>query len=145
MPRRSRAGRWHRRLWRRYARHLRNTMTIGPDRCNGKMKHRLSTYLFVTALLVGFGTCVARAQFTPEKDVLRATLKNGLRVVIVRNPLAPVVTTVVNYEVGSDEAPDGFPGMAHALEHMMFRGNPGLTADQLSHISAAMGGNFDAK
>jgi zinc protease len=34
--------------------------------------------------------------------------------------------------------------MAHALEHMMFRGNPGLTADQLAQISAAMGGNFDA-
>ena len=108
------------------------------------MKHRISAYLFVTAFLVGFGAGAARAQFTADKDILRATLKNGLRVVIVRNPLAPVVTTVVNYEVGSEEAPDGYPGMAHALEHMMFRGNPGLTADQLSHISAAMGGNFDA-
>ena len=76
--------------------------------------------------------------------VLRATLKNGLRVVIVPNDLAPVTTTVVNYLVGSDEAPDGFPGMAHAEEHMMFRGSPGLSADQLAKISAAMGGNFDA-
>jgi zinc protease len=108
------------------------------------MKHRISAYLFITALLVGFDARVSHAQFTPDKDILRATLKNGLRVVIVRNPLAPVVTTVVNYEVGSDEAPEGFPGMAHALEHMMFRGNPDLTADQLAHISAAMGGNFDA-
>jgi zinc protease len=108
------------------------------------MKHRISAYLFVTAFLIGFGARVSQAQFTPDKDILRATLKNGLRVVIVRNPLAPVVTTVVNYEVGSDEAPEGFPGMAHALEHMMFRGNPDLSADQLAHISAAMGGNFDA-
>ena len=108
------------------------------------MKHRISAYLFITALLVGFDARVSHAQFTPDKDILRATLKNGLRVVIVRNPLAPVVTTVVNYEVGSDDAPEGFPGMAHALEHMMFRGNPDLTADQLAHISAAMGGNFDA-
>ncbi|HUJ72895.1 MAG TPA: pitrilysin family protein [Verrucomicrobiae bacterium] len=94
--------------------------------------------------LIALGASAAQAQFTPDKDVLRATLKNGLRVVIVRNPLAPVVTTVVDYQVGSDEAPAGFPGMAHALEHMMFRGNPGLSAEQLSQISAAMGGNFDA-
>jgi len=76
--------------------------------------------------------------------VLRATLPNGLRVVIVRDPLARVVTTVMNYKVGSDEAPAGFPGTAHAQEHMMFRGNPGLTADQLAEISASMGGDFDA-
>ncbi len=76
--------------------------------------------------------------------VLRATLDNGLRVVIVRNTLAPAVTTEVNYLVGSNEAPPGFPGMAHAQEHMMFRGSPGLSQDQLSQISAGIGGDFDA-
>jgi zinc protease len=79
-----------------------------------------------------------------ESEVTRATLKNGLRVVIVRNKLAPVVTTEINYLAGSNEAPEGFPGMAHALEHMMFRGSPGLSAAQLSSIIAAMGGRFNA-
>ena len=78
------------------------------------------------------------------EDVLRATLTNGLQVIIVRNTLAPVVTTMVNYRVGSDECPAGFPGSAHATEHMMFRGSPGLTADQLAAASAAMGGNDNA-
>ena len=88
----------------------------------------------------------ARADAKDAKDpnVLRAKLPNGLRVIIVRNTLAPVVATSVNYLVGSDETPAGFPGTAHALEHMMFRGSPGLTSDQLAHIGAMMGGDFNA-
>jgi zinc protease len=85
----------------------------------------------------------AKSAGEPE-TVTRQTLKNGLRVVIVRDKLAPVATTVMNYLVGSDEAPTGFPGMAHAQEHMMFRGSPDLSAGQLANISAAMGGDFDA-
>jgi len=77
-------------------------------------------------------------------QTVRETLGNGLRVVIVPDNLAPVATIVVNYLVGSNEAPAGFPGMAHAQEHMMFRGTPDLSAAQLANISAAMGGNFDA-
>ncbi|HEY3863161.1 MAG TPA: pitrilysin family protein [Verrucomicrobiae bacterium] len=78
------------------------------------------------------------------QSVWRDELPNGMRVVIVRNPLAPVVTTMINYQVGSDEAPPGFPGMAHATEHMMFRGSPGLSAEQLANISAGMGGDNNA-
>ncbi len=81
---------------------------------------------------------------TQGDPILRATLDNGLRVIIVRNTLAPVVATSVNYLTGSDETPPGFPGTAHAQEHMMFRGSPGLSADQLADIGSVMGGNFNA-
>ncbi|MBU6248207.1 MAG: insulinase family protein, partial [Xanthomonadaceae bacterium] len=81
---------------------------------------------------------------TSPSDVTRATLDNGLRVVIVRDTLAPVVTTELNYLVGSDEVPAAFPGTAHAMEHMMFRGSPGLSKDQLAAIAANMGGAFNA-
>ncbi len=73
-----------------------------------------------------------------------STLDNGLRVVIVRDTLAPVVTTEMNYLAGSDEVQAGFPGTAHAVEHMMFRGSPGLSKDQLAAIAANMGGAFNA-
>src|SRR5665213_1509297 len=95
----------------------------------------------ITALVLVSPAHAASADMTP---VLRATLANGLRVIIVRNTLAPVVATSVNYLAGSDETPAGYPGTAHAQEHMMFRGSPGLSADQLAEIGSVMGGNFNA-
>jgi zinc protease len=82
----------------------------------------------------------------PSPDgAVRATLNNGLRVILVRDTLAPVVTTSISYRVGADETPPGFPGTAHAQEHMMFRGSPGLSADQLANIGSIMGGSFNAQ
>ena len=97
---------------------------------------------FAAALvLVPAGPAGAAA---PPQDVLRATLDNGLRVVVVRDPVGPVVTTEMNYLVGSVECPPGFPGLAHAQEHMLFRGSPGLSGDQISDISAELGGAVNA-
>ncbi len=79
-----------------------------------------------------------------DENVVRATLDNGLRVVIVRDPLAPVVTVEENYIAGGDETPKDFPGMAHAQEHMAFRGCAGLSADQIAAIYAQLGGNQNA-
>jgi zinc protease len=79
-----------------------------------------------------------------SSSVSRATLSNGLRVVIVRNALAPVVTVELNFMVGGDETPPGFPGSAHAEEHMAFRGCTGMTADQTAAIYAQLGGRDNA-
>jgi len=74
--------------------------------------------------------------------VTRATLANGLKVIVVHNPLAPVVSTVLNYEAGSDE--QTVDGEAHALEHMMFRGSASLSSSQLMDTVSLTGGDFDA-
>jgi zinc protease len=79
-----------------------------------------------------------------NSDVTRATLENGLRVVIIRDPLAPVVTVEENFLAGGNETPAGFPGMAHAQEHMAFRGCAGVTADQTAAIYAQLGGAGNA-
>ena len=67
-----------------------------------------------------------------------------MRVVIIPTTLAPVVTVEANFLVGGDETPDGFPGMAHAQEHMAFRGCTGMTADQTAAIYAQLGGQNNA-
>ena len=113
------------------------TVTLSAARC--------AVTLAASFALLGLSQAAGPAGTQPDPaGVVRATLANGLRVIIVRNALAPVAATAVNYLVGSDEAPAGFPGMAHAQEHMMFRGSPGLTADQLADIGSVMGGNFNA-
>lgn len=86
--------------------------------------------------LVSASSCRA----TNNADITRATLENGLKVVIIRDSLAPVVTVEDNYLVGADETPAGFPGMAHAQEHMAFRGCAGVSADQTAAIFAQLGG-----
>ena len=80
----------------------------------------------------------------PDANVTRATLTNGMRIVIVRDALAPVVTVETNFVVGGDETPAGFPGMAHAEEHMAFRGCTGMSADQTAAIYAQLGGDNNA-
>lgn len=77
-----------------------------------------------------------------ELAVTRATLRNGLRVIAVRDPLAPVAMAMLNYQVGSNE--QDFAGQAHALEHMMFRGSATLSQSQIADIAELLGGYWDA-
>ena len=99
------------------------------------------TLLSLLFLLTAFAPRVHAAD---PSNVTRATLSNGLQVIIVRNALAPVVTVELNFKVGGDETPAGFPGSAHALEHMAFRGCTGMTADQTAAIYAQLGGRDNA-
>ena len=124
------------------------------------MNQRLLAAAAVIGLVVAAGSAGAQGPVAPgpvvppagpagisgsvPDGVVRATLENGLRVVIVPDRLAPVVTTQISYLAGSNDAPPGFPGTAHALEHMMFRGSEGLDRDQLSELGAMLGGNYNA-
>ena len=116
---------------------------------------RVQRYPAIARCLRGFASTLALlaivvpASAVPSSGAtagfLDATLQNGLRVVIVRNALAPVVSTDVTYLVGSRDDPAGVPGMAHAQEHMMFRGTKNLATAQLGTIATALGGAFNAQ
>jgi len=56
--------------------------------------------------------------------VLEATLDNGLRVLLLEDRRSPIVSVQVWYRVGSRNERPGATGLAHFLEHMMFKGTP---------------------
>jgi zinc protease len=99
----------------------------------------------VLSLLLAATASAAQPARPSSGDVLKATLRNGLQVVIVRNTLAPVVSTDLSYLVGSRDDPPDMPGMAHAQEHMMFRGTKNLSTSELGTIATALGGDFNAQ
>ena len=98
--------------------------------------------LFLAAALAVAATLTYVRPASAAVQVTRATLPNGLRVIVVRDPLAPVVSSMLNYEVGSDD--ETVDGEAHALEHMMFRGSSTLSSSQLMDTVSLTGGDFDA-
>jgi zinc protease len=98
--------------------------------------------LSLAALVFAAGLFGAAQPSDAAVTVTRATLSNGLRIIVVRDPLAPVVTTMLNYETGSDE--QSIAGQAHAVEHMMFRGSQTLSSAQLMDTLSITGGDFDA-
>ena len=106
----------------------------------------LKVMAFMARIFVAMGVILAIAgPARAEKSTpMKITLENGLRVVLVRNTLAPVVTVEMNFRVGANETPAGFPGMAHAQEHMAFRGCVGMSADQTAAIYAQMGSDNNA-
>ncbi|MBL4805005.1 MAG: insulinase family protein [Alphaproteobacteria bacterium] len=77
------------------------------------------------------------------------TLDNGLEVVVIPNDRAPVLTHMVWYKVGAADEPIGTSGIAHYLEHMLFKGSKQvggreLAPGEFSEIIRSMGGNDNA-
>lgn len=72
------------------------------------------------------------------------TLPNGLEVVVIPNTRAPVVTHMVWYKVGAADETPGKSGLAHFLEHLMFKGSANVPPGELSRRVRALGGNDNA-
>jgi zinc protease len=93
------------------------------------------------ALLLAFGGGGAAAKvFSPTVY----TLQNGLQVVVIENHLAPVVTQMVWYRVGAADEVAGKSGIAHFLEHLMFKGTKDVGPGEFSKIVARNGGEDNA-
>ena len=79
-----------------------------------------------------------------QQSVESFTLDNGMEVIVIPDHRAPVVTHMVWYRVGSAEEPAGKSGIAHFLEHLMFKGTEKVPGGEFSHIVARNGGKSNA-
>ena len=77
-------------------------------------------------------------------EVTSFTLDNGMEVVVIQDNRAPVVTHMVWYRVGSADEVRGKSGIAHYLEHLMFKGTDNLKSGEFTEIVAANGGTGNA-
>ena len=83
-------------------------------------------------------------QAAPKPDIGHFTLANGLEVVVVPDRRAPVVTHMVWYKVGAADETPGKSGLAHFLEHLMFKGTAKNPIGQFSQTVAFVGGQENA-
>ncbi len=97
----------------------------------------VSLLALLTASIPGDGTA---GVFNPETF----TLANGMKVVVVPNHRVPVVTHMVWYKVGSADEREGESGIAHFLEHLMFKGTKKRAPGEFSKILARNGGRENA-
>jgi zinc protease len=95
------------------------------------------------------GTATLAAPRTGDADtvgpkVSHFTLKNGLEVVVIPDHRAPVVTHMVWYRVGAADEQPGKSGIAHFLEHLMFKGTKKNPSGRFSKMLAEIGGQENA-
>ncbi len=78
------------------------------------------------------------------EKVTTFTLDNGLEVVVIEDHRAPVVVQMVWYRAGAADEKPGVSGVAHFLEHLMFKGTDTVASGELSKTVAANGGSDNA-
>src|SRR3954465_3345219 len=109
--------------------------------------HRFAVSLvaaaFVTTLAFSAGPAFAQTTVTSERPA-SFTLANGMQVVVIPDHRTPVVTQMVWYKVGSADETPGKSGLAHFLEHLMFKGTAAHPAGEFSQTVLRIGGNENA-
>ena len=103
---------------------------------------KISTLLVAPLLMLASVQNTLSAQ--PASRVGEFTLSNGMRGVVIPDNRAPVVTHMVWYRVGAADEPRGVSGIAHFLEHLMFKATDKIAAGEFSKIVSRLGGQDNA-
>ena len=108
------------------------------------MSYRMPFSILAAVLLVMLA--LAHETFAARAETRAAEFKlaNGLQVVVVPDHRAPVVTHMVWYKVGAADEPAGVSGIAHFLEHLMFKSTEKIAPGEFSKIISRLGGQDNA-
>ena len=104
---------------------------------------RFFAVLTAAAVFAVAVSSIARAETSGPK-IADYTLANGLELVVIPDHRAPVVTNMIWYKVGAADEQPGKSGLAHFLEHLMFKGTAKHPAGEFSDVVARMGGQENA-
>ncbi|MCE3232050.1 MAG: putative Zn-dependent protease [Rickettsiaceae bacterium] len=96
---------------------------------------------FLISILISFLLLVNTADASNSESF---TLQNGMQVVVVTNTKVPAVSHMVWYKIGSQDELPGKTGIAHFLEHLMFKGTKNFGKGEFSSLVAKAGGNDNA-
>ena len=103
-----------------------------------------SQFIVLALLPLLLTTAFAQSNANPTPKVEQFTLSNGLTVIIKPDRRAPTAAHMLWVRVGSIDEVDGTSGVAHVLEHMLFKGTPTVKAGEFSRRVAALGGRDNA-
>lgn len=98
----------------------------------------------MTRLLSACFAVLATALPATAQDVTDYTLDNGMEVVVIEDHRAPVVVHMVWYRAGAADENPGVSGIAHFLEHLLFKATDDMEAGELSRVVAENGGSDNA-
>jgi len=96
------------------------------------------------SILKPLAAIIAFAHAASAEEVTTFTLDNGMEVVVIEDHRAPVVVHMVWYRTGSADEPPGVSGVAHFLEHLLFKATDTLESGEFSATVAANGGTDNA-
>ncbi len=108
--------------------------TFGPAFCSAAAHRGLLGLVLLLALALGAMPAAAQ-----KFDVESFTLANGMQVVVLPNHRVPAVTQTVWYRIGAADDPRGKSGLAHFLEHLMFKGTGTTAPGEFSKLVAQAG------
>ena len=101
-------------------------------------------FVLASFCLASLAVAVAPERVNGSQRVSEFKLNNGLQVLVIPDHRAPVVTQMVWYKVGAADEPPGSSGIAHFLEHLMFKGTDLIPTGQFSKTIAKNGGEDNA-